>query len=73
MSTGNSEEAAQFFEKYSHVPEPFLKIKKLFSENLIPRTLQLFDNLELNEETQNVYVKEYPESIEGIIQSFVDR
>lgn len=73
MSTGNNEEAALFFDKYSNVLEQYLKIKILFNENLIQRTLQLFDNLELDEQTQNVSVKEYPETIEGILQSFVDR
>jgi hypothetical protein len=73
MSTGNNEEAAMFFDKYSQVPEQYLKIKKLLNENFIPRRLQFFDNLELDDQTQNVYIKEYPETIEGIIQSFVDR
>ena len=73
MSTGNNQEAAVFFDKYSHVPETYLKTKKLFNENYNPRRLQLFDNLELDEQMQNVSVKEYPETIEGIIQSFVDR
>lgn len=73
MSSGNSEEASMFFDKYSQIPEHFLNIKKLFNENFTPRKLQLFDNLELDEVNQNVYVKEYPETIEGIIQSFVDR
>jgi len=73
MSSGNVEEANMFFEKFSEVPEKYLKIKKNIDENFINRRLQLFDNLELEELTMNVEVKEYPETYEGIIQSFVDR
>lgn len=73
MSTGNNEEASMFFDKYSQIPEDYLKIKKILNENFIPSRLHLFDNLELDELTQNVSVREYPETIEGIIHSFVDR
>lgn len=73
MSTGTIDEASQFFDKYSQVPDHYLKIKKFLEENFIPKRLQFFDNLELDELTNNVTVKEYPETIEGFIQSFVDR
>ena len=73
MSTGNIEEAGNFYEKYSSVSDKFLKIKNLINDNFIPRRLQFFDNLELDETNMNVEIKEYPETIEGIIQSFVDR
>lgn len=73
MCTGDIYQASQFFEKYSLVNEKFLKIKKLIKENFIPRRLCLFDNLELNESNMTVDIKEYPDTMEGIIQSFVDR
>jgi hypothetical protein len=73
MSTGNYEDSQIFFDKYSNVPENMLWIKKLIKDNFIPRRLKLFDNLELDETNMNVIIKEYPETTEGIIQSFVDR
>lgn len=73
IMTGNFEEAFIFYQKYSFVPEKFLIIKNLIGENFIPRKLHLFDNLELNEGNMKIEIKEYPETIEGIIQSFVDR
>jgi hypothetical protein len=73
ISTGNIIEANTFYEKYSSVPDLFLKIRKTISENLIPRRFQLFDNLELDEENLTIEIKDYPKTHEGIIQSFVDR
>jgi len=59
--------------KILNVPENYFSIKKLIKENFIPRRLQLFDNLELDEVNMDVQIKEYPETTEGVIQSFVDR
>jgi len=70
--TGDSETAKNFSAKYSTVDENFLKIRKLIMDISIPRRLELFHNLEICSEF-DVNIKSYPESLEGIINSYVDR
>jgi dipeptidyl-peptidase-3 len=70
--TGDVEEAKKFSNKYSMVNENFLKIRKIISDNSPPIRLQLYFNLEIDN-NQEVTIKQYPESLEGIINSFVDR
>lgn len=70
--TGNIEEARPFWEKYSQVNEYFLKIRKIIQDNDFPRRLFLYHNLNIDEEL-NVTVEYYPDTLEGIIKSFVDR
>jgi dipeptidyl-peptidase-3 len=70
--TGDSEPAKAFVENYSSVPDHFLKIRKIIIDSNIPRRLELYFNFELDEE-KNVTIKSYPETQEGIINSFVDR
>jgi dipeptidyl-peptidase-3 len=70
--TGDAESAKAFCEKYSSVGDQFLKIRKIIMDTSIPRRLELYHNLELTEE-KNVVIKLYPETLEGIINSYVDR
>jgi hypothetical protein len=70
--TGDSESAKAFVENYSTVPDLYLKIRKIINDTNIPRRLELYYNLEIDEE-KNVTIKSYPETHEGIIYSFVDR
>jgi dipeptidyl-peptidase-3 len=69
---GNSTEAKQFWETYTAVNEKLVKIRKVVKENEIPKRLDLYYNLELDQEG-NVNIIEYPETMEGVIKSFVDR
>jgi dipeptidyl-peptidase-3 len=68
---GNVEEARKFWETYTHVNEDFLKKRKIIKENEIPRRLELYSNLEVDGDS--VVTVDYPETMEGIIKSFVDR
>jgi dipeptidyl-peptidase-3 len=70
--TGDIDEARPFIEKYSQVNESFLKIQKVIKENEIPRRLELYYNLNIDNNS-NVSIDEYPATLEGIINSFVDR
>ena len=70
--SGDAEQAKLFTEKYSHVNEFFLKIRKLICDINIPRRLELFHNLELTTDG-NICIKQYPDSLEGIINSYVER
>lgn len=70
--TGDSESARAFYDKYSDVNEFYLKVKKIASENEIPRRLELYHNLVMKED-KTIELVEYPETYEGIIESFVDR
>ena len=70
--TGDYEEARLFTEKYSSVNDYFLKIRKIICDMNIPRRLELFCNLEISNDSE-VTIKHYPDSLEGIINSYVDR
>lgn len=70
--TGDAEEAKKFYDKYSTVNDYFLKIHKIICDINIPRRMELFHNLEMGTDG-NVSIKQYPESMEGIINSYVDR
>ena len=52
--------------------EFYLKVKKIASENEIPRRLELYHNLVMKED-KTIELVEYRETDEGIIESFVDR
>lgn len=69
--TGDLESAKAFYDKHSTVNEHFLKIRKIIVDVQIPRRLVLNHNLSLDD--TNVTIESYPESLEGIIESFVDR
>lgn len=69
---GDFEDANTFYEKYSHVDEMFLKIREILLENEPPRRLELNHNLKIDQ-SGSVSIIEYPETVEGIIESFVDR
>lgn len=70
--TGDVESAKAFTEQYSSVPDQFLKIRKIIVDTNIPRRLELFHNLEMATD-KSITIKTYPETFEGIINSFVDR
>ncbi len=69
---GDVDSTRNFFEKYSQIDEKFLKARKIIKGNEVPKRLQLFHNLEIDSD-QNVTITEYPETMEGIINSFIDR
>jgi dipeptidyl-peptidase-3 len=70
--TGDAEQAKVFSDKYSAVNDFYLKIRKIICDISIPRRLELFHNLEMGIDG-NIIIKHYPESLEGIINSYVDR
>ena len=70
--TANSKDARAFIQKYSAVNENFIKIKKIIDDFKIPRRLELNHNIMIDEH-MNVKIEEYPQSMEGIIKSFVNR
>lgn len=70
--TGNSNEAREFFNKYSSVNDYFLKIRKVILETEVPRRLELNHNLKIDSNC-NVTLEEYPLTPEGIINSFIHR
>lgn len=71
--TGDIQNARSFFEKYSLVNEYFLKIRRVIVEHQVPRRLELYNNLVLDNNTMNITLEKYPDTLEGIINSFVDR
>jgi dipeptidyl-peptidase-3 len=70
--TANSKDTKDFMDKYSEVNEFYLKIRKIITDRKIPRRLELNHNLKIDDEL-NVTIVEYPETMEGILKSFVDR
>ena len=70
--TGDVENASKFIDKYSEFDDRFLKIKKIIEKNNSTISLFLFHNLIMDEDG-NVNYKEYKDSLEGIIESNVDR
>ena len=73
--TGDVENARKCIEHYSEVDEKFLKIKKFVDVKVmgIPKNLYLFHNLVKDEEDGTISYKEYKETLEGIIESNIDR
>ena len=66
------ESAKEFYAHHSEVNEFFLKVRKITCDNEKPRRLELNHNLKLDE-NNNVVLVEYPETTEGVIESYVDR
>lgn len=60
------------FEKYSEVNEKFLEIRKIVIDNIKPKRIKVQGNV-LKDFAGTISYKTYPTSVEGIIQSFVDR
>ena len=50
----------------------YLKIREIVIANETPRRRELNQNLKMNDD-KTISIVEYPETAEGIIQSFVDR
>ena len=71
--TGDCESTEKFYDEYSHVDDFMLKIRKICVDNEKPRRFELYHNLKLSDDGKNVSVVEYPETVEGIIESNVDR
>ncbi len=70
--TGDFKSAKEFSDKHSQVSDFFLKIRQIIIDSAIPRRLELYHNIEMDENNQ-IKIKTYSESLEGIINSFVDR
>ncbi len=71
--TGNYERAKKFIEKYLEVNDDFLKIRKKIYESKYSLRYYLYHNLKKNENDNTITILEYPETMEGIIQSYVER
>ena len=70
---GDVESASEFINKYSKIDQKFLKIKKILEKEELPQTLFLYNNLIMDKEDGAIIYKEYPESLDGIIESNLDR
>ncbi len=70
-STGDIDSAKEFYEKYSNVDEKYYKMREFIIENTLLFRRSLQHNLVM--ESGSIFLKKYPQSLEGIIESFVDR
>ena len=70
---GDVESATDCINNYSQIDETFLKIKKIIGKNEEHIKFYLYHNLIRDEEDGTISYKEYPESLEGIIESNLDR
>lgn len=70
--TGDLENASKFINNYSEIDDRFLKIKKIIEKKNRTISLFLFHNL-IMDENGTVNYKEYKDSLEGIIESNIDR
>jgi len=70
--TGDIESAKSFYDKYSNVNEYFLKIIKILKINQFSKNLELYHNLDMDLD-KNIRIIDYPVTLEGIINSYVDR
>lgn len=70
---GDIQSTTEFIKKYSKLDEKFLKIKKILEKEELPKTLFLYNNLIRDEEDGTITYKEYPENLDGIIESNLDR
>jgi len=71
-STGDFTSAKEFYDKYSVVDESFYKVREFIVENNSINRRSLQYNL-VADKDNNITVKKYNQSLEGIIESFVDR
>ena len=69
---GDTESGNQFIQEYSKPDEKCLKIKKILDKIELPKTLYLYNNLIMHEKGK-IKIKQYPKTLEGIIESNLDR
>jgi dipeptidyl-peptidase-3 len=69
-SIGDFETGQKFFEHYSQVDETMLRVREIVMENKVPRRLEIQPNLFAGE---SYTYKDYPETFEGIIESYGER
>jgi len=74
-STADFEKATKLFAHYSVVNEFFLEIREIVVNNKKPRRIELQGNVELKNTGSNneVVYKTYPETMEGVLESFKNR
>ena len=70
--TGDYDSAKSFYDKYSVVNEYFVKLIKIIKINRYSKNLELYNNLEIDLD-KNIQIIDYPVTMEGIINSYVDR
>ena len=70
---GDFEEAKKMFDHYSEVNEEMMKVRQIVIDNKIPRRIELQPNLLLDSVTGEPEYKNYEESFEGVIASYVER
>ncbi|KAL4476266.1 hypothetical protein ABPG74_009999 [Tetrahymena malaccensis] len=71
-STADVETATEWFGNYSKVNDKFLEIRKIVIDNKKPRRLELQGNV-LKDFQGNISYKTYPETVDGVIQSYIER
>lgn len=72
-ATANDKAAREFYYEHSKVNEFMMKIRKIVIEKAPPRGLKINHNIEFNESQKEFYVKEYEDSCEGLITSYIER
>ncbi|CAI2387725.1 unnamed protein product [Moneuplotes crassus] len=71
-SMGDFDEAEKWFNEYCKVDDHFLRIKRIVEANKLPRRLEIQPNL-LMSSFNNVEYKDYDQTHEGIVRSYVER
>jgi len=70
---GDFDEGKKMFDHYSEVDEELLRVRKIVIDWKVPRRIELQPNLFLRGKEEEVFYRDYEESFEGVIQSFVER
>lgn len=70
-SMGDFDEAKKFFDHYSEVDEEMLRVREIVLANKLPRRIELQPNLFHKDD--KVEYKGYDDTLNGVVQSFLDR
>lgn len=72
-SMGDFEAAEKFFNHYSEVDEEMIKVRNIVLAHKLPRRLELQPNIFYDSAADKVEYKDYPDTFEGVIDSYVER
>ena len=70
---GDYDTAKAFFDHYSEVDEEMLRVREIVLAWKLPRRLELQPNLFLDCKENDVVYKDYEDTFEGVIRSYVER
>lgn len=72
-SMGDFAAAEKFFNHYSEVDDEMIKVRSIVLAHKLPRRLELQPNLFHDSAANKVEYKDYPDTFEGVIDSYVER